>query len=60
VIVEAKATTFEWKVSKEEDTLGEWGIGIGNVLENEVAGGLKGLCGGKDQESRTGLEERLE
>jgi hypothetical protein len=43
MIVEAKATTFEQEVSGEEGKWGEWGIGIGNVLEEEVAGGLEGL-----------------
>jgi hypothetical protein len=39
VFTEAKATTFEWEMSKKKGKWGEWGISIWDVLKEEVTGG---------------------
>ena len=46
VVTKAKPSAFQWKVREEVGEVREWGGGVGDVLEEEGGGRVKGLSKG--------------
>jgi hypothetical protein len=46
MILEAKATNGEWKRGQEEGQFRKRAVDVGDVLKEEVVGGLKGISEG--------------